>query len=138
MSSISSHISSARVTRILASLLTVVALSGCAHRTPYAYERLPRSFPGVQIVPTQTGGFSVRILSGMVGDGQPLYIVDGRRVSVEPSRGIDWFQPEDIMGIQVLKDPSEITVYGPSGANGVVLITTRQSLRPVKRAMSPL
>jgi len=74
----------------------------------------------------------------MVGDGQPLYIVDGRRVSVEPSRGIDWFQPEDIMGIQVLKDPSEITVYGPSGANGVVLITTRQSLRPVKRAMSPL
>ena len=71
----------------------------------------------------------MRILSGMVGDGQPLYIVDDRRVTVEPSRGIDWFQPEDILRITVLKDPSETTVYGPSGINGVILITTKQSMR---------
>jgi TonB-dependent SusC/RagA subfamily outer membrane receptor len=78
---------------------------------------------------TPTGGFHFRILSRLVSQGQPLYIVDGNRVTVEPSRGIDWFQPEDIIRITVLKDPSETTVYGPSGVNGVILITTKQSLK---------
>jgi TonB-dependent SusC/RagA subfamily outer membrane receptor len=123
------RVSSARVVCILTCLLTLVALGGCVHRSPATYEQGLPSFPGVLITHTPTGGFSVRILSGMVGDGQPLYIVDDRRVTVEPSRGIDWFQPEDILRITVLKDPSETTVYGPSGINGVILITTKQSMR---------
>jgi TonB-dependent SusC/RagA subfamily outer membrane receptor len=74
----------------------------------------------------------------MVAGGQPLYIVDGKQVMVDPTRGIDWFQPEEIIAIRVLKDPSEIAVYGQSGVNGVVLITTRQGLKPLMRSSSPL
>src|SRR6185503_13855628 len=111
-------IMSAYALRVLTCLLVVTVSSGCATRSPAAYQQAPRSFPGVQLNPTPTGGFSVRILSGMVSAGPPLYIVDGIRVAVEPGRGIDWFQPQDIVAIQVLKDPSEIAVYGQSGSNG--------------------
>ena len=129
MSSSQSSFSSAGVARSFTCVLAAVVLSACAHTSTGTYQRT-ESFPGVRILPTQTGGFSVRILSGMVGDGQPLYIVNGERVTVEPTRGIDWFQPEDIIRLTVLKDPSETTVYGPSGVNGVVLITTKQVLKP--------
>lgn len=130
MSLSSTHVSSARVVRVVACSLVLVALGGCVTRSPSVNERQgPRAFPGVQLTPTPTGGFSMRILSGMVGNGQPLYIVDGKRVMVEPSRGIDWFQPQDILRIQILKDPSETTVYGQEGVNGVILITTKQSMR---------
>ncbi len=74
----------------------------------------------------------MRIISGLVGDGQPLYIIDDAPVPVEPSRGIDWFKPEDIVHIRALKDPAETTVYGPLGVNGVILITARQGARPAK------
>jgi TonB-dependent SusC/RagA subfamily outer membrane receptor len=135
MSLSSAHVSSARVVRVLACSIVLVAIGGCATGSPAMYEQQgPRSFSGVQITPTPTGGFSMRILSGMVGNGQPLYIVDGKRVMVEQSRGIDWFQPQDILRIQVLKAPSETTVYGSEGVNGVILITTKQSMR--RRATS--
>lgn len=42
-------------------------------------------------------------------------------------RGIDWFKPEDIAEIKVLKYPHELAVYGPSGVNGVIVITTKQA-----------
>ena len=74
----------------------------------------------------------MRILSGLVGAGQPLYIIDDTRVTVEPSRGIDWLQLEDIVRVKVLKDPVETTVFGQSGINGVILITTKQAMRARK------
>jgi TonB-dependent SusC/RagA subfamily outer membrane receptor len=80
----------------------------------------------------------MRILSGLVAAGEPLYIIDDVRAVVEPSRGIDWFKPEDIVRIRVLKNPSETTVYGPAGANGVILITTKEGMRRHKGAMLPL
>jgi TonB-dependent SusC/RagA subfamily outer membrane receptor len=46
---------------------------------------------------------------------------------IPPNRGIDWFKPEDIAEIKVLKYPHELAVYGPSGVNGVIVITTKQA-----------
>ena len=80
----------------------------------------------------------MRILSALVGEGQPLYIIDGSPASVDPNRGIDWFTPEDIVRVRVLKDPAETTVYGPLGINGVILITTTQRLRVRRPAGSVL
>lgn len=77
----------------------------------------------------------MRILSGLVGGAQPLYIIDESPVTIDPSRGIDWFEPEDIVRVRVLKDPAETAVYGPNGVNGVILITTKQGMRPRKQAM---
>jgi TonB-dependent SusC/RagA subfamily outer membrane receptor len=75
----------------------------------------------------------MRIISGLVRHGEPLYVVDDTPIPVDPSRGIDWFQLEDIAQIRVLKDPAEIAVYGPPGINGVILITTKRGLRQENR-----
>ena len=72
----------------------------------------------------------MRILSGLVGSGEPLYVIDGNPIVIDSRRGIDWFKPEDIMRISVLKSPSDLAVYGPRGVNGVILITTRQGTTP--------
>ena len=63
----------------------------------------------------------------MVGNGEPLYVIDGAPTSIQRNRGIDWFPPEAIADIKVLKSPHELAEYGPSGANGVIVITTKRS-----------
>jgi hypothetical protein len=72
----------------------------------------------------------IRIVSGLVAEGLPLYVIDDTPMQVESGRGIDWFKPEDIVQIKVLKTPAETAVYGPSGVRGVVLISTQQGARP--------
>ena len=69
----------------------------------------------------------IRIHSGAVGGGEPLYVIDGNPMMIPPNRGIDWFKPEDIAEIKVLKYPDELAVYGPRGVNGVIVITTKQA-----------
>jgi TonB-linked SusC/RagA family outer membrane protein len=77
-----------------------------------------------------------------LSDGQPLWIVDGAKQkslidmgSVELNQGniIDVFSssvsginPEDIESIEVLKGISATAIYGADGANGVVVVRTRQ------------
>lgn len=55
------------------------------------------------------------------GNSDPLYVVDGF-----PVGGIDYLNPGDIESIEVLKDAAAASIYGARGANGVVLITTKQ------------
>ena len=68
----------------------------------------------------------IRIHSGMVGAGDPLYVIDGNPMKIPANRGIDWFKPEDITSVKVLKYPHELMEYGPNGVNGVIVITTKQ------------
>jgi TonB-dependent SusC/RagA subfamily outer membrane receptor len=89
-------------------------------------------FPGVDVVPMNRGAFIVRIHSGLVGSGQPLYVIDGAPITLSTNRGIDWFKPEDISQIRVLTSPDELAIYGPQGVNGVILITTKQAATPVR------
>ena len=121
-----------RAVGIVACATSVVAVNGCHQRSSVGDRAsvTPRSFPGVDLVPTRSGGFYVRISSGMVGSGEPLYVIDGNPMAIDPVRGIDWFKPEDIVRISVLKAPNELAVYGPRGANGVILITTRLGTAP--------
>ena len=77
----------------------------------------------------------MRIVSGMVRDGEPLYVVDDHAVPVDPNQGIDWLQLEDIAQIRVLKAPADIAEYGWRGINGVIVITTKQGLRQQNRAI---
>src|SRR5690242_4769699 len=95
-----------------------------------APERGLRHFPGIDVVPMDHGGFAVKIHSAMVGDGAPLYVIDGRPTTVAPNRGIDWLRREDIARIEVVKNPADLAIYGPRGVNGVVLITTKQGATP--------
>ncbi len=83
-------------------------------------------FPGINIVMMPRGGFLIRTYSGQMGPGEPLYVIDGAPLLVDPSRGIDWLKPDDVAKIQVLTGPAETAIYGPRGVNGVILITTKR------------
>ncbi len=52
--------------------------------------------------------------------GNPLFIIDGMPGDYST------INPNDIESIEVLKDASSTAVYGSSGANGVIIITTKK------------
>ncbi|GAA3973522.1 VIT domain-containing protein [Mucilaginibacter dorajii] len=64
----------------------------------------------------------VRGIGNVADNVQPLYVVDGRVVTNSAN-----INPNDVKGVQVLKDASASAVYGSRAANGVVIITTKNS-----------
>src|SRR5205807_8285826 len=81
---------------------------------------------GVDIVTTgQKPGDGVRVrvrgARSITAGNDPLYVVDGI-----PAAGVTDLNPNDIASIEVLKDASATAIYGSRGANGVVLVTTKQ------------
>lgn len=82
------------------------------------------------IVATQRGGgpgadgatLFIRGIGTFASSPQaPLLVVDG-----VPDRNINNIDPEDVESFTVLKDATATAVYGTRGANGVILINTRQ------------
>ncbi|WP_080054207.1 SusC/RagA family TonB-linked outer membrane protein [Spirosoma aerolatum] len=76
-------------------------------------------------------GTSIRIRgSGSLGAGnEPLYVVDGMPYSSGLNQNLNplvFINPNDIESITILKDASSTAIYGSRGANGVVMITTKQ------------
>lgn len=67
-------------------------------------------------------GFKIRIrgANSISGNNTPLYVVDGLVVGDINSININ-----DIASMEVLKDASATAIYGSRGANGVVLISTK-------------
>lgn len=81
-------------------------------------------------------GTSVQIRgSGSLGAGnEPLYVIDGMPYASELDQNINplsFINPADIKSISVLKDASSTAIYGSRGANGVILITTRNAGKAV-------
>ena len=86
---------------------------------------------------------NIRGLNSVNSDNQPLYIIDGVRISTDVNRHVDafwqfddgaWFSAnnplgivalQDIRSIDVLKDAAATALYGSDAANGVVIINTR-------------
>ena len=80
---------------------------------------------GVQVIRSSgqpQAGFSIKVrgTSSITSGSDPLYIVDGVQ-----TYNTNEINPADIESISVLKDASSAAIYGSSGANGVVLITTK-------------
>ena len=67
----------------------------------------------------------IRGASSIASSNDPLYVVDGVPVG-EGSYAIAYLSPNDIESMSILKGASSAAIYGSRGANGVVLITTRQ------------
>lgn len=99
-------------------------------RTPIVSleELMAAKFPGVWVARTADGGISVRIrgASSIMGNNEPLYVVDGIPVQTGPGGSLTGIVPNDIESIEVLKDAPATTMYGMRGANGVILITTKR------------
>lgn len=55
-------------------------------------------------------------------NSSPLFVIDGIFAD-----NIDFVNPNDIQSIEVLKDASSLAIFGVRGANGVIIITTKQA-----------
>jgi TonB-linked SusC/RagA family outer membrane protein len=114
---------------------------------------VPGTAPGIRI----RGNNSLRMYgkrtaanNGLEGDGNyPLYIIDGVPVNSAPvtswsgggAAGFPSFtsisgydplstiNPANIESIEILKDGEATAIYGSRGANGVILITTKQATK---------
>ena len=84
--------------------------------------------PGVWVGRGADGGIAVRIRGGssLYGNNEPLYILDGSPFMPGPNGSLTGINPYDIESIRVVKDPAELTMYGVRGANGVIIIKTKQ------------
>ena len=88
-------------------------------------------------------GVSIRVrgTTSLNGTNEPLYVVDGVIMSTpaggsfshgdanEEVNAMMGINPQDIESMEILKDASATAIYGAAGANGVVLITTKQANR---------
>ena len=80
---------------------------------------------GLQIIPSSgTPGadavFRIRGV-GTLNNADPLFVVDGMILN-----DISFLNPQDVATVSVLKDASATAIYGARGANGVIIITTKQ------------
>ncbi|MCE5175567.1 MAG: TonB-dependent receptor [Bacteroidales bacterium] len=88
----------------------------------------------------EPGGVSsvkVRGVNSLTGDTEPLYVIDG--IAMDNVGGtsdpfnkyqqkvnpLAYLSPQDIVNIEILKDASATAIFGSRGANGVVLVTTK-------------
>ncbi|MDR1201373.1 MAG: SusC/RagA family TonB-linked outer membrane protein [Tannerellaceae bacterium] len=72
--------------------------------------------------PNASSTLQIRGASSLKAGNSPLIVIDGM-----PGGDLRNLSQQDIESITVLKDGSAAAIYGSRGANGVVLVTTRQA-----------
>ncbi|HEX8659139.1 MAG TPA: TonB-dependent receptor [Hymenobacter sp.] len=91
-------------------------------------EAIQGRVPGVQITnsgqPGQAPTINIRGLGTIASGSGPLFVIDG--LWVQSQGGQRDFNPADVESVQILKDAAALAPYGASGANGVVIITTKK------------
>lgn len=106
------------------SVVSVKAADITARPGPNPIESLQGRVPGLDITRTsgQAGAgvnIQLRGTRSFTASGTPLFIIDGLPGDYST------INANDIESIEVLKDASSTAVYGSSGANGVIIITTK-------------
>lgn len=92
-----------------------------------AQQALQGKAPGVQVLSSSAApgsSPSIRIRgfsSNNSGASEPLYVVDGLKVS-----DISYLDPSSIESMEILKDGASAAIYGVEAGNGVILITTKK------------
>lgn len=91
-------------------------------------EALAGRVAGVQVTssdgqPGATSNIVIRGGNSITQDNSPLYVVDGFPME---DFNLNAINPADIESINILKDASSTAIYGARGANGVILIATKQ------------
>ncbi|MNQ13058.1 von Willebrand factor [compost metagenome] len=85
---------------------------------------------GVQISPNyvQTGASPIiqkQETFSLPSKNEPLYIIDGVPVKAKQMSKIN---PSDIQDVKVLKDVAATNIYGNKGANGVIVVATKNGI----------
>ncbi|MFB9079270.1 SusC/RagA family TonB-linked outer membrane protein [Flavobacterium procerum] len=119
---------------VTGSLVNVTAEQLMTRPVTNALEALQGKAAGVDITsnerPGALGRVRIRGVRSLPISGsddrlnEPLYVVDG--VPLMSSSAIETLNPRDIASIDVLKDASATAIYGSRGANGVIIVTTKQ------------
>lgn len=94
--------------------------------TPSVENMLNSKAPGVYVAPGsgQPGSVGTVVIRGkstVNGSTDPLWVIDG--VIVGSSSGS--LNPQDIETMTILKDAASTAIYGSQGANGVIVVTTK-------------
>ena len=63
----------------------------------------------------------------ILGDEEPLFVVNGIPLGPNAASNLSAIDPHDIETVQVLRDAASTAAYGIRGANGVIIIRTKQS-----------
>ena len=92
--------------------------------TPNIEQALQGKIAGVFVSPNSGepgAGAVIRIRgTGTLNNANPLYVIDGM-ITYDASL----VNPQDVESLEVLKDASAAAIYGSRGANGVIIITTK-------------
>lgn len=93
-------------------------------------EALAGRVAGVQVnsadgSPGGTNSIVIRGQNSITQSNAPLYVIDGFPLEDPNNNSIN---PKDIASIEILKDASATAIYGARGANGVILITTKDGV----------
>lgn len=112
---------------------SVASINGSKMRevpSPNVSQALQGRIAGVDIAQTSTRPGAVmqiriRGTRSLSADNNPLIVLDG----IPFIGSLADINPNDIKGIDVLKDASSTAIYGSRGANGVLMISTDKGLR---------
>ncbi len=90
-----------------------------------AEQALQGKVAGVQVSSTSGAPGAVPVIRvrgvGTFNNSSPIFVVDGVILD-----NISFLNSADIASMEVLKDASATAIYGSRGANGVIIITTKQ------------
>ncbi len=87
--------------------------------------------------PGAAASINIRGIGSINASSEPLYVIDGIPVQSQDISPTDYsndgqsssimstLNPNDIKSVSVLKDASATAIYGSRGANGVIIITTK-------------
>ena len=133
-------------------LPALLALTACSHRSapPPADPRPPGTVltaddiranpgqsleqlllarvPGMTMVRTPDGRtiLTLRGTTTLLGDEEPLFVVNGIPLAPNSSGNLKAINLHDIETVQVIRDAASTAGYGVRGANGVIIIRTKQ------------
>lgn len=85
--------------------------------------------PGLNVAqpgssPGDLATINIRGIGSISAGYSPLFVIDGFPTD---QRNFAAINPRDIESIEVLKDASATAIYGSRGANGVILVTTKEA-----------
>ena len=69
---------------------------------------------------------TLRGIRSLTGNNQPMLILDGSPVSLSFLNAIN---PNDVTNVTVLKSAAATAIYGPDGANGALVVSTKKGSR---------
>lgn len=92
---------------------------------------------GLQITPANSANGNTRIVlrgnRSVSGNNQALVVIDG---VISDAEALTKISASEVLSVTVLKGAQGVALYGETGANGVLIITTKKSLQEVTQVQA--